>query len=452
MYTTDNLLTSSPKLSTKQRSSLQKNRSLSMKNVASIILGGGQGTRLFPLTTSRCKPALCYGGRYRLVDIPISNAIHSGCRKIFLITQFLSSSLHQHILSTYRFGNSSSSSIELLSTEEKPQNKVWFQGTADAVRQNLNYFEDTHADYFLILSGDQLYDMDFNDLLDCAKETDADLVIASLPVNEDDAKRMGIMQLDGDNFIQSFQEKPQTKSELKAFQLSLHQKQNYGIEETKHLDYLGSMGIYLFKRQVLVDLLRRDSREDFGKHLIPTLIENGKVAAYIHNGYWEDIGTIKSFYAANMALTSSSPPFNCYNENWPIFTKPMTLPGAKILNAHIDHSILCDGTTIENAKIKNSIIGPRTLIHPGTTINDTYIMGNDFFTPPTANSRMPSQLHIGKNTTISHAIIDRHVGIGNNVQLINKNNLSNYDGENIYIRDGIIIVPHGTFIPDNFAL
>jgi glucose-1-phosphate adenylyltransferase len=452
MYKTDNLLTSQSERSAKPRSTLHKKRVLNIKNVATIILGGGQGTRLFPLTTSRCKPALCYGGRYRLVDIPISNAIHSGCQKIFLITQFLSSSLHHHILSTYRFGNSSASSIELLSTEEKPQNKAWFQGTADAVRQNLHHFEDTHADYFLILSGDQLYDMDFNDLLECAKQTDADLIIASLLVNENDAKRMGVMQVNDDQFISSFQEKPQEKRELKKLRLSKAQQKNLGGNSSNELDYLGSMGIYLFKRQVLLDILRNDTREDFGKHLIPHLIEQGNVAAFIHHGYWEDIGTVESFYLANMALTSCSPPFNCYNENWPIFTKPMTLPGTKILGANITRSILCEGTVIENSEIKNSIIGPRTQVKSGTTIHDTYIMGNDFFTPPTANSRMPSQLHIGKNSVISHAIIDRHVCIGDHVKLINKDRLSHYDGENIYIRDGIIIVPHGAFIPDNFTL
>lgn len=423
-----------------------------MKNVATIILGGGQGTRLLPLTMSRCKPALCYGGRYRLIDIPVSNAIHSGCQKIFIITQFLSSSLHRHILSTYRFGNSSSSSIELLSTEEKPQYKSWFQGTADAVRQNLDYFEDTHADYFLILSGDQLYNMDFNELLECAKETEADMVLSCLPVNEKDAKRMGIMQIDHHQFITSFQEKPQIKTDLERLRLSKIQSNRLGIHESEDLTHLGSMGIYLFKRQTLIDLLSSDPREDFGKHLIPALIEKGKIAAYIHQGYWEDIGTVESFYHANIALTSPHPPFNCYNENWPLFTKSIALPGTKILESHIHHSLLCEGSIIENAEIKNSIVGPRTLVKAGTSIHDTYVMGNDFFTPPTASSRLPSQLYIGRNSVIKKAIIDRHVCIGNNVRLTNESHLSHYDGDNIHIRDGIIIVPHGSSIPDNFAL
>jgi glucose-1-phosphate adenylyltransferase len=428
-----------------QPSLQQKRRAAQMKDVATIILGGGQGSRLLPLTMSRCKPALCYGGRYRLIDIPISNTIHSGCKQIFVITQFLSRSLHQHILATYRFG-SSSTFIELLSTEEKPKNKVWFQGTADAVRQNLDYFEDTHAEYFLILSGDQLYHMDFNALLDCARETDADMMVASLPVDAAHAKRMGIMKINENHFIEDFHEKPQKQEELDKLRFSS------GAPHQKTSDlYLGSMGIYLFKRKALIDILRKDNREDFGKHLIPTLVGEGKVAAYIHHGYWEDIGTVESFYAVNMALTKSTTPFDCYREDWPIFSRPTTLPGAKVLGAVVDHSLLCEGTVIENATIKGSIIGPRTHVRSGTTICHTYVMGNDFFTPP-ANTRLPEKLHIGKNSIIERAIIDRHVCIGDHVQLVNKQNLVSYDSDHVYIRDGIIIVPHGASIPDGFVL
>lgn len=458
MHTIDSFLSSPPKRS--KQSDFRphigprpsKRNTIDMKNVATIILGGGQGARLFPLTMSRCKPALCYGGRYRLIDIPISNAIHSGSKNIFIITQFLSSSLHKHILSTYRLGNSSSISIELLAAEEKPQNKTWFQGTADAVRQNLNYFEDTDSDYFLILSGDQLYNMDFNDLLQCAQETNADMVLASLPVNENDAKRMGIMQIDNNNFITAFQEKPQIQSDLQQLSLTKAQLKQLGFDESENLNYLGSMGIYLFKRQTLIDLLTRDPREDFGKHLIPNIMAQGNTVAYVHHGYWEDIGTIESFYTANMALTRPHPPFNCYDENWPLFTKPSALPGANILKTQVSRSIFCEGAVIEASEITNSIIGPRTFIKSGTVIHHTYIIGNDFFTPPTTNSRLPSQLQIGKNSTIIKAIIDRHVCIGNDVQLVNKKHLLHYDGDNIYIRDGIIIVQNGANIPDGFIL
>lgn len=451
MHSVDHPISISDRRLEKKHAPLGKKRVVHMKDIAAIILGGGQGTRLFPLTMTRCKPALCYGGRYRLIDIPISNAIHSGCQQMFVITQFLSSSLHRHIMSTYRFGTSSSPMIELLSTEEKPANKVWFQGTADAVRQNLSYFEDTHAEYFLILSGDQLYHLDFNELLECAKETDADMVIASLLVDADQAKRFGVMTIDNDHFITEFQEKPQTSEALKKMRLSELQSRMLGGERASQT-YLASMGIYLFKRQVLIDLLQNDPREDFGKHLIPTLIEKGNVATYIHQGYWEDIGTVESFYLANMALTSSSPPFDCYREQWPIFTKPVTLPGAKVLNGKIDRSILCEGSTLGEVEITNSIIGPRTLIKSGTTVRDTYMMGNEFFAPPQGHKRLPDQLYIGQDTVIERAVIDRHVCIGDRVQLVNKEKRTYLDSENLYIRDGIIVVPHGAYIPDDFVL
>jgi glucose-1-phosphate adenylyltransferase len=410
-----------------------------MKQVAAIILSGGQGARLFPLTMSRCKPALGFGGKYRLIDFPLSNAIHSGCQKIFVLTQFLSASLHQHILSSYQFGNSLS--IEILAAEEKPQNRSWYQGTADAIRQHLDYIEDTDAEYLLILSGDQLYHMDFSQLLECALKTDADMVIAALPIDQKDASRMGVMKIDQQQIITDFFEKPQLKSDLERFKLSDSQ-----------YNFLGSMGIYLFKRQVLIDLLNNDTREDFGKHLIPTLVEKGNVAACIHEGYWKDIGTIESYFSANIALTQPNPAFDCFNEKRQIYTKPVSLPGAKIVDAKIKNSILCEGTVIDNAEITNSIIGPRSLIKPGTTITNSYLIGNDFFKSHEKHSRLPNEFQIGTNCTINKTIIDRHVRIGNNVTLINQHQLPHYDGNNIHIRDGVIIIPHGVSIPDGFIL
>lgn len=424
-----------------------------MKRTAAIILGGGQGTRLFPLTKWLCKPALCYGGRYRLIDIPISNSLNSGCHKIYIITQFLSSSLHQHIFKTYRLDSFSSGFIELLPAEEKHENKVWFQGTADAVRQNLDYFIDTPVDYFLILSGDQLYNMDFEEMILFAKESDADVVIASLPVAEKDAKRMGILQIDDNNFIQAFKEKPQERAELDTMRLSKQQMQRLEIDPpSSKLNYLGSMGIYLFKRKALIDLLLKDPRDDFGKHLIPTQVAEGNTAAYIYKGYWEDIGTIESFYKANMALTERHPLFDCYNEERKIFTSHANLPGAKIFNSTVNSSIICEGAFVDAKEISHSIIGPRSHIQKGCIIRDSYLMGNDFYTPQIASPRLPKKLQIGENTIISKAIIDKHVFIGNDVQLINKNQLNHYDDDNVYIRDGIIVVPRGATIPDGFTL
>ncbi len=317
---------------------------IDMSKVATIILGGGEGTRLFPLTTTRCKPAISFGGKYRLIDIPLSNSINSKCLKIFVITQFLSTSLHKHISNTYHPGNYNTGFIELLSVEQKPKNKNWFLGTADAVRQNLEYFVDIPVDYFLILSGDQLYNMDFQGMMQFAKETHADLVIATIPIKEDDAKRMGILKIDETHAITDFSEKPQEKKVLNSFKVKDSLLENLNLESQDEPYYLGSMGIYLFKREVLFRLLETNTKEDFGKHLIPAQVQKGKTYAYLYNGYWEDIGTILSYYQANMALTAHNPQFKLHDELNPIFTTHQNLPGPKIFNTKVDNSIISDGS------------------------------------------------------------------------------------------------------------
>lgn len=423
-----------------------------MGRVAAIILCGGEGTRLFPLTASRCKPAISFGGRYRLIDVPMSNAINSGCQKIFVVTQFLSTMLHNHILSTYRMSSFSEGFIELLSVEQKPGRKNWFQGTADAVRQNVEYIAASHSEYFLVLAGDQLYNFNFQHMLSFAKETDADVVIAALPVLEAEAKRMGILKVNEDFCVTEFHEKPQ-KSEL----LNHMRLPNFLLDRIKKLHphashYLGSMGIYLFKRQALFDLLQFDPREDFGKHLLPTKVKHGKVAAYLFDGYWEDVGTIGTFYNANLALTKPSPKFNCYDEDNPIYLHHCNLPSPKISNTRIEESILCPGAIIEADEIKNCILGPRSVIKQGTIIKNSYVMGHDFYNPPSILNDFPPELSIGENCFIDRAIIDRHVCIGNRVNLSNKNKLSHYDGDHVYIRDGITIVTSGAHLPDGFVL
>lgn len=423
--------------------------SADMKSVATIILGGGRGTRLFPLTKWTSKPALCYGGRYRLIDIPISNALNSGCHQIYIITQFLSTTLHQHIFKTYRMSSFSSGCIELLSTEERHHDKIWFQGTADAVRQNLDYLLNTSADYFLILSGDQIYNMDFLDMLHFAHKTDADLVIAALPIDEHNAKRMGVLQVDDNDFIILFKEKPQKKAEIDIMRLARPLEHNLSHCSQ---DILGSMGIYLFKRQALINLLLQDPREDFGKHLIPTKVAEGNTAAYIYHGYWEDIGTIESFHKANLALTQNRPLFDCYNEAKCIYTSPTHLAGAKICGTMVKSSIICEGSIVEADEITHSILGPRTVVKPGSIIRDTYIMGNDSYMPQLKSEKMPDQFQIGENCIIQKAIVDKCTCIGNGVQLINKNKRQHYDHELLYIRDGIIVIPRGTTIPDGFIL
>ncbi|MBS4169013.1 glucose-1-phosphate adenylyltransferase [Parachlamydia sp. AcF125] len=412
------------------------------ERVASIILGGGEGVRLFPLTLSRCKPAIPVGGRYRLIDFSISNSLNSGYQKIFILTQFLSSSLHQHIFRTYQFDPFSGGFIELLPAEQKPHKKTWYQGTADAVRQSLECFLETPVDYFLILSGDQLYNMDFRPMLQFARHNDADLVVASLPVNAKDASRMGILKVNEACQIIDFCEKPKTEEDLSPFYLPHEEGKNY----------LGSMGIYLFKREVLFDLLHADPREDFGKHLIPTKVKEGGAFTYLYHGYWEDIGTIGSFYEANIALTRPYPPFNYYDEGYPIYTSRSYLPGAKILKSQIDQSIICEGSIVEASTVTHSILGPRSVIKKGTTIRNSYVMGNEFYAPPVQIKNRPSKLSIGKDCVIERAIIDKYVNIGDGVQLINKNRLTTFDGEHVFIRDGVIIVPRGANLPDGFII
>lgn len=443
------LATSELSVDRKPRSRKMRKEELApaMNRLGAIILSGGEGSRLFPLTLSRCKPAISFAGRYRLIDVPISNSINSGCNKIFIITQFLSTSLHQHIFRTYRNDIFNGGFIELLSAEQKPSKHAWFKGTADAVRQNLEYLVELPVDYFLILSGDQLYSMDYQEMLNTAKRTNADVVLAALPIKETECKRMGILKIDSQDKITNFVEKTHDSEVLKQMQMTEEQRKELKCADSKHL---GSMGIYLFKREFLFKLLLEDLREDFGKHLIPALVEKGKVTAHLFNGYWEDIGTIESFYQANMALTSPNPPFDCYDQCRPIYSSHYNLAGSRISNSLINNSIICEGCVVEAEEIRNSILGPRTVVKKGSVITQTYVMGNDYYEPLIHTETLPEYLEIGKHCILSKAIIDKNVCIGDNVRLINKNGLKHYDGNNFYVRDGIIIVPRGATLPDGF--
>lgn len=422
-----------------------------MGRVATIILAGGEGKRLFPLTQKCCKPAINFGGRYRLIDVPISNAINSDCQKIFVVTQFLSTSLHRHIMRGYSHYGFDVKGIEILSPEQKPGKSTWFEGTADAVRQNIDHLLEASADYFLILSGDQLYTIDFRKMLQVALTTKVDLVVASLPISETDCKRMGVLKTDDNGIITDFLEKPKDRSHLSGMEISSILKAKL-LRNGNSNNYLGSMGIYLFKKEALLSLLEEDKREDFGMHLLPTIIAKGNTATYLFDGYWEDIGTIESFYQANMGLTAALPAFNCYDETRPIFTSHSHLAAPKISASRIDHSIICEGSIINGCEINGSIIGPRTVLRPGCRIENSYLMGNDYYQRPTATEALPELLQVGKDCIISKTIVDKNVRIGDGVQLINKKKLSHYDGEGIYIRDGIIVVPNGASIPDGFIL
>jgi glucose-1-phosphate adenylyltransferase len=424
--------------------------SSSQKNlgIASIILAGGKGTRLFPLTLNHSKPGVSYGGRYKLIDIPISNSLNSNIRQIIVIGQYLVAELSHHLNQTYQFDNFFPGRLDLLTPEEKPNGeKLWFEGTADAIRKNLDKILELPVDYFLILSGDQLYNIDFQKMFEFAKEKDADLTIASLPVNETDAKRMGLLKIDDKSYIKDFYEKPTTDELLKKFILPDNFFEKFECEKKP---YLGSMGIYIFKRKVLEKLLKEDIREDFGKHLIPTQITKGKTAAFVYNGYWEDIGTIRSYFEANLALSNLNHGLQIYDEKNPIYTRAHHLPGARINTKHLKDSIICEGSLIYAESIENSMIGLRTTIKNGSVLKNCVLLGNSSYKLIDKNIKLPDVFEIGENCTLENCIIDEHVKIGNNVKLINKKKYSTYDSDGIYVRDNIIIVTSGSIIKDNF--
>ncbi len=406
--------------------------------VAAVVLAGGQGTRLFPLTQHRCKPAVGFGGRYRLIDIPLSNALHSKIGRLYVISQYFASMLHHHILATYRSDLLQNGKIELLCPEESPYKKVWFEGTADAIRQNMHHLLKSSADYFLILSGDQLYNIDFRKMLAFAEKTKADLVVASIHVPKEEAVRMGIMKTDASGHIQQFIEKTKDPLVLGQFQ---------GPK-----GFLASMGIYVFSREALIKLMEEDGA-DFGHHLIPLQVKKGKSYAFVYDGYWVDIGTIASFYEANMALLDQKNCLDTYDEAKAIFSCPHNLPSPIFHSAVIRNSLISQGAIIEGCEISKSVIGIRSRIKKGTVIRDSIVMGNHFYQPPLHQTPpLPQELSIGENCLIQKAIIDEHVFIGNNVRLLNEKKVSKWDGDGVYIRDGIIIVSSGTALPDHFTI
>ena len=422
--------------------------------VATIILAGGQGTRLHPLTVHHSKPAVSYGGRYRLIDIPISNSINSDFRQIFVIAQYLSGELQHHVSQTYHFDSFNPGSVDVLTPQENEKGeKEWFLGTADAVRKNLPTILKSDADYFLILSGDQLYNIDFHNMVEFAEHSGSELTIASIPVLEKEAHRMGLIKIDSHYKITDFYEKPEDQKILENFQLSKDFFKAMHIEPRQEPCYLASMGIYVFKRETLVELLRQDQRHDFGYHLINTAVQRGKTSAFIYLGYWEDIGTIASYYEANLILTHTDQGLNTYDENHPIFTTSTYLPGPKIKCTKITDSIICEGSIIEAEEITHCVIGLRSHIKKGTILRDTVMMGNHFYMPPTHEEKpVAHEFWVGENCLIEKAIIDEHVQIGDHVKLVNKQKLQTHDQGGIFIRDGIIIVTAGTSIPDHFEL
>ncbi|XHR27707.1 MAG: glucose-1-phosphate adenylyltransferase [Chthoniobacteraceae bacterium] len=413
-----------------------------------IIMGGGAGTRLFPLTKDRSKPAVPLGGKYRIVDIPISNCINSDLRHIYVLTQFNSASLHRHIASAYKFDRFSRSFVEILAAQQTPSGSHWYQGTADAVRQNLQNFLSRPYQYYVILSGDQLYRMDFRDLLNQHIQEGADISIATIPVNREAASEFGIMHTDATRQITQFVEKPKDPAVLDSLRIPGNLMEQLGHNPDEEL-FQASMGIYVFNRQALIEALDNDL-VDFGKHIIPRSIEHYKVHSYIFQGYWEDIGTIRSFFNANLALTDEKPPFSMFDTTRPVYTHARFLPASKMQGARINHSIISDGCTITDAEIDHCVVGVRSYIKAGTTIKDVILMGNDFFDADLALHDVAdgcTPLGIGRNCQIDHAIIDKNARIGDNVTISPKGKPAHFDGPNYYIREGIIIVPKNTTIP-----
>ncbi|MEM7145680.1 MAG: glucose-1-phosphate adenylyltransferase [Verrucomicrobiota bacterium] len=417
------------------------------KHTLSIIMGGGAGTRLFPLTKDRSKPAVPLAGKYRLVDIPISNCLHSGLAKIYLLTQYNSASLHRHINSAYKFDGFSDDFVEILAAQQTPTGAQWYQGTADAVRQNLRYFLRREYEYFLILSGDQLYNLDFRRVIKEHLEAGADLTIATLPVNRDDARGFGIMQTDASGTINRFEEKPSDDDVLDKLRMPPAMLKKYDLPE-KEEAFQASMGIYLFNREVLEKVLDNELN-DFGKHIIPDCIKEHHVHSYVFKGYWEDIGTIRAFYKANLDLCSVVPPYDFFDPRGQVYTNPRFLPGSKVNEATIKQTIVSDGSIISGAYIENCIVGVRSIIAEGSRVTNTVIMGADYFDlsgDHTAPGEPP--LGIGKNCTIDQAIIDKNARIGEGCVISPEGKPENFDSESYFIRDGIVVVPKNAVIPD----
>jgi glucose-1-phosphate adenylyltransferase len=413
-----------------------------------IVLGGGAGTRLFPLTKDRAKPAVPLGGKYRLVDIPISNCLNSGLRSIYVLTQFNSLSLHRHIQASYKFDNFSRSFIDILAAQQTPEGSQWYQGTADAVRQNMRYFLEGPFDYFLILSGDQLYRMDFRALLHQHIRSGADITLATKPVGRQQVAEFGIMQSGADRRITRFVEKPNDPSILEEMKMSRELMAEIGSGKEAEL-FQASMGIYLFNRDVLIECLRNDLA-DFGKHVIPQSIERYNVRTYIFQGYWEDIGTVRAFYEANLDLTNIVPEYSFFDANAPIYTHPRFLPGSKVNGAILRQAIISDGCIISDAHLERCVIGVRSIIQSGATIRDSIVMGADYFEQDRHVDEKQPAIGIGRNCVIDRAIIDKNARIADGVVITPEGKPADFDGDNYFIRDGIVIVPKNAVIPAGF--
>lgn len=424
-------------------------QSTNTSNALCVIMGGGQGSRLFPLTRERSKPAVPLAGKYRIVDIPISNCINSGLRRIYILTQFNSTSLHRHISQSYKFDQFTGGFVDVLAAQQTPTDASWYEGTADAVRKNLINFLNHDFEYLIILSGDQLYRMNFREVVAQHAECGADVTIATIPVGRNEAQSLGIMQINEERRITRFVEKPNDPAILDSLRLPSDWYGKLEIHGDRDL-FLASMGIYVFNREVVRALLD-NTLTDFGKHIIPKAIQTHKVFSYVFQGYWEDIGTIRSFFEANLDLVSELPRFNFFDMSAPIFSRPRFLPGSKINGAQIDHALVSDGCIINHAKISSSIIGLRTIVGAGTELHRVVSLGCDYYE---SNESIDQHEHagkprigIGEGCRIENAIIDKNARVGNKVMISPAGKAENLDHALYHIRDGVVIIPKDATIP-----
>lgn len=425
-----------------------------MNRVLALVLGGGRGTRLYPLTKMRSKPAVPVAGKYRLIDIPLSNCINSGILKAYVLTQFNSMSLHRHVASAYSFDLFRRGFVEILAAEQTIENADWYQGTADAVRQSLRYIENHDVDYVVVLSGDQLYRMDFRDVLKKHIENGADATIAAIPVTPEETSGLGIMRVTDKGRVEGFLEKPRSLRELDGFFADMEWMEAQGVKPEGR-NCLASMGIYVFNKNTLVDALKITDYKDFGKEVFPAMIRSRRVFAYLFDGYWEDIGTIRSFFDANLSLARRDAPFEMYDAQAPIYTNPRFLPSSQLFNATVKNSLIADGCTIEaGARIENSVIGVRCQIGPGVTIHNAIIMGSDYYNNDApASLRSPIPLGIGAGSFIENAIIDKNYRIGCDVRIENAlHQEKRGEDETSLIVDGIVVVKKNSVIPDGMRL
>jgi glucose-1-phosphate adenylyltransferase len=418
-----------------------------MHDVIAVILGGGRGSRLFPLTLNRSKPAVPIGGKYRIIDVPVSNCLHSDMRRIYVLTQYQSESLNKHISNTYKFDIFSSGFVTVVAAEQTEERSDWFQGTADAVRRSMRHVGNQSWDDIIILSGDQLYRMDFREMLKTHRESRADATIAMKAVPPEQTSAFGIMRTDKTGRIVHFDEKPP------AARLS-------GLESwlpgRKEPAYLASMGIYIFRRSALEEALSNSKHDDFGRHVIPAAVPHLRVQAHVHDGYWEDVGTIGSYFEANLALTATRPPFSFWDAKNPIYTHPRFLPATKIQSCDISESLISEGCFIEKARIERSVIGIRSRIADGARIRHSLILGADLYESAHDLDRHAGEgtpcIGIGAESVIENAIVDKNARVGRGVRIVNEKREQERDAANYHIRDGIVVVPKGAVIPDGTVI